>query len=69
MGSVRTCLLQENTLYGVNKGLSVKKKTRYMGSIRTCLLQEDTLYGVRKDLSLTRIHVIWGESGIVCYCY
>jgi hypothetical protein len=73
--SIRTCVLQEDRLYGVNKGLSVirrhviwgqygpaaYKKARYKGSIKTCLLQEDTLYGVNKDLSLTRKHVIWGQ--------
>ena len=29
--------------------------------------QERTLYGVNKDLSVTRIDVIWCESGFVCY--
>jgi len=75
MGSIRTCLLQEDTLYGVRKDLSLTridfiwgqlglvccKKTSYMGLERACLLQEDTLYGVNKDLSVTRIHVIWDQ--------
>jgi hypothetical protein len=75
MGSIRTCLLQENTLYWVSKDLSFTrkhfiwgqyglvcyKKKLYIGSIRICLLQENTLYGVNKDLSVTRKHFIWGQ--------
>jgi hypothetical protein len=59
MGSISACLLQEGTLYGVNKCLSLTrtyfiwgqlvlvsyKKVLYMGSNSACLLQEGTLYG------------------------
>jgi hypothetical protein len=75
MGSIRTCLLQEGSLYGINKvlpltrrhvlwgklGLVCYKKAGYMGSIRTCLLQEHILHGVDKDLSVTIRDVMWGQ--------
>ena len=56
-GTIGTCLLQECTLYAFKKDLS-HKKARYIGSISTCLLQEGTLYGVSKDLCLRGKHVI-----------
>jgi hypothetical protein len=52
MGCIRNCLLQECTL-------------TYMGSIRTFLLEEQTLYEANKDMSVTRIHVMWGQLGLV----
>jgi hypothetical protein len=75
MGLKRTCLLQESTLYWVNKDLSVTrnhfilsrygfvfyKKTLCMALIRTCLLQDSTLYWVNKHLSVTRKHLILGQ--------
>jgi hypothetical protein len=79
MGSKRACLIQEGTLYGVNKdssdsrryfiwgqrGLVRYKKERYMGSARNCMLQEGTLYGVNKDLSDSRSYVAWGQRELV----
>jgi len=50
-----------------SKELVCYKKSHYMGSVKTCLLQECTLFGVNKDLSVTRMHVIWGQTGHVCY--
>jgi hypothetical protein len=72
MGSIRTCFLQEDTLYGVKNDLSVTRRdvilclsglvsykfSHYMGSIRTSLLRDCTLYGVNQDFSVTSIHVI-----------
>ena len=69
---------QKCTLYGVKRTVYYKK-ARYMDSIKTCQLQECTLYGVKKDLSpkegteqgvnkncsVTRMHVIWGQKGLV----
>jgi len=52
MGLIKTCLLQEDTLYGINVDLSVTRRQ---------------LYGVNKDLSVTRRHVIWNQHGFVCY--
>jgi hypothetical protein len=45
MGSIKTCLLQEITVWAKND----------------FLIQEDTLYGVNKDLSDSRKYVILGQ--------
>jgi hypothetical protein len=46
MGSIRTCLLQEGTLYVVNKDMSVRRRDVIRVN-RDLFLQEDTLYGVK----------------------
>jgi hypothetical protein len=46
MGSIRTCKLKEDTIYGVNNKLPVTRST---------------LYGVNKELYVKRNYVIWGK--------
>ena len=49
MGSVKTCLLQECTLFGVNKDLSVTRMHVIWG---------------QKDLSVTSRDVTWSQKGL-----
>jgi hypothetical protein len=70
--SIRTCILQEVTLYEINKDLSLTRRhfiwghkglvcykiLNYKMSIITSLLQEVTLCVVNKKLSVTRRHVL-----------
>jgi hypothetical protein len=47
MGSIRTCLLEEET---------------NMGSITPFLIHEETLYEVNKGFPVIRMHFIWGPK-------
>jgi hypothetical protein len=74
MGSIKTCLLQEGMIYGVNNDYLVTrmhvvwsqygrvcyKEACFMESV-TRELQGDLFYGVSKGLSVTRKHVILSQ--------
>jgi hypothetical protein len=45
----------------------VSVRTCLIQDFRACQLQEGTFYGVNKYLYVTRRHVIWGQSDLVCY--
>jgi hypothetical protein len=62
MGSIRTCLIQECRLYGVNKDLSGTRMHVILGVNYEFFIQEMTLYGVNKEICVTRMHVILGQT-------
>ena len=57
-------VLQESTLYGFNKNLSVTRMHVIWGQKRL-VPKEGTEQGVNKNWSITRMHVIWGQKGLV----
>jgi hypothetical protein len=65
MRSIGNLMLQEETLYGVNKKSYVTGIPLH-GIHKDFFLTRRDKYGVNKDLPLTTMHFIWGQLGLFC---